>query len=212
MGLDWNPGPKSKPGLEAEFEALLKKLLSKKWCWNRVAKTRRFKEIAQSAFDTLEAPTVGLDAEATIWAHQQFEKRTDKSLTEDQFVSKMAGFRVLSLVPPCDGLPRYTNAPLGGYVDAYAFRGQFLKDCSEIIGEKLIDEAWNSKLPTETMAYGHALLKCASNYATLHQIDLDLVHDAEDPDSSEAHLDIVQAAGRWCVFWGERGHWLEAYF
>ncbi len=101
---------------------------------------------------------------------------------------------------------------MGGYVEPYAFRGQFLKDCTEIVGEELVNEAWGSKRPGETTAYGHALLKCASEYAQSHQINLDSVHAAEDPDSPESHLDITQAAGRWCIFWGERGHWLEAYF
>lgn len=33
----------------------------------------------------------------------------------------------------------------------------------------------------------------------------------DDPDSIEFHIDVVAAAGRWCRFWGERGHWLDAY-
>lgn len=212
MGLDWNPGPRAKPGFETEFETLWGKIVPHKWCWNRAAKIRRFKEITQPAFDTLKTPTVGLDEEATAWAHRQFEKRADKTLTEDQFVSRMAGFRVLSLTPPCDGLPRYSNGCPGGYVEAYAFRGQFLKGCGEIAGDELVDGAWKSKRPAETTAYGHALLKCASDYARLHHINLDAANDAEDPDSTEARLDVLRAAGRWCVFWGERGHWLEAWF
>ena len=31
----------------------------------------------------------------------------------------------------------------------------------------------------------------------------------DDPDSAEAKLDAALAAGRWCVFWAERGHGLE---
>lgn len=212
MGLDWNPGPKAKPGFEAEFESLWRKLLSKKWCWNRKAKTRRFGEITESAFDTLKAPTVGVDAEATAWARQQAEKRTNKSLSVEEFVSSMTGYRVLALVPPCDGLPRYTNSVLGGYVDAYAFRSQFLSDCSAIIGERLLSDAWNSKLPADTIKYGQELLQSSVEFAKSNQIDLSKVHTLDDPDSIEFKLDVVQSAGRWCVFWGERGHWLESYF
>ena len=135
MGLDWNPGPKAKPGCEAEFEKLWRKLHSK-LCWDRAGKVRRFGEITIGAIDTLSASTVGVDAAATGWARQQFDNRADRALTEEQFVSGMTGIRVLALVPPCDGLPRYTNGSPGGYVEAYAFRGQFLEDCSVIIGEQ----------------------------------------------------------------------------
>ncbi|MEP6672208.1 MAG: hypothetical protein ABJF10_23800 [Chthoniobacter sp.] len=211
MGLDWNPGPKAKPGGEAEFEKLWRKLHSK-WCWRRAAKVRRFGEVTLTAFDTLGVPAVGADAAATEWARQQAVHRVDKSLTEEQFVRGMNGFRALALVPPCDGLPRYTNGSPGGYVEAYAFRGQFLKDCTAIIGPELLNAAWNSKAPADTVAYGRALLQRASAFATAQHIDLATVHLAEDPETDEFHLDVVQSAGRWCVFWGERGHWLEAYF
>src|SRR3954469_8770743 len=153
MGLDWNPGPKAKPGCEAEFEQLWRKLQSPR-DWAHDAMVRRFGEITLTAFDTLGVPTVGIDAPATEWARQQFARRVDKSLTEEQFLSGMKGFRVLALVPPCDGLPRYTNGHPAGYVEAYAFRGKFLEDCTEIIGPELLSSAWNSKLPPETVAFG----------------------------------------------------------
>ena len=211
MGLDWNPGPKAKPGCEAEFDQLWRKLHGG-WCWRRGAKVRRFREITLTAFDTLGAPVVGTDAAATEWARQLFDGRVDKSLTEEQFLRGMSGFRVLALVPRCDGLPRYTNGSPGGYVEAYAFRGQFLRDCTAIIGTELLESAYQSKLPADTVSYGRTLLQRASAFATAHQIDLATVHLPEDPESNEFHLDAVQSAGRWCVFWGERGHWLDAYF
>ncbi|HEY3898804.1 MAG TPA: hypothetical protein VGM54_09340 [Chthoniobacter sp.] len=144
--MDWNPGPKAKPGKEAEFEILWRKLHGG-WCWFRKAKVRRFKEMTDSAFDTLQTPTIGVDEAATEWARAQFERRVDKSLTEKEFLGRMHGFRVLGLVPPCDGLPRYTNGSPGGYVEAYAFRAQFLRDCTDIIGETLLDSAYQSKHP-----------------------------------------------------------------
>ena len=107
MGLDWNPGPKAKAGYEAEFEKLWRELHSKSCL--RDAKVRGFGEITAHPFDTLGAPTVHVDAAATEWVRQQFDNRVDKSLTEEQFLSGMTGFRVLPLVPHCDGLPRYTN-------------------------------------------------------------------------------------------------------
>jgi hypothetical protein len=211
MGLDWNPGPKAKPGHEAEFGRLWRKLHSK-WRWRRDADLRRFGEITMTAFDSLDTPTVGTDESATNWARKQFENRVDKTLTEEQFVRGMTGFRVLALVPRCDGLPRYTNGSPGGYVETYAFRGEFLRDCIDIIGEPILKSAYKSKPPPETIAFGRELLQRTLAFAATRNIDVSAVHAAEDPDSTEFHLDVVQSAGRWCIFWGELGHWLEAYF
>jgi hypothetical protein len=52
-------------------------------------------------------------------------------------------------VPPCDGLPRYTNGSPGGYVERYSFRAQFLQDCEEELGDDLLATAYESKLPDE---------------------------------------------------------------
>jgi hypothetical protein len=212
MGLDWNPGPKPKPGCEDEFRELWTKLQSKS-CFFRERKIRRFGEITMTAFETLVTPRVGIDSLATDWArHEAFPNRKDKSLTEDVFLQQMHGFYVLNLVPTCDGLPRYTNGYAGGYVERYAFRGQFLTDCTEIIGEELLESGYVSKLPEQTAAYGESLLAAASQFAVARGIDSTKVHLAEEPESIEFRLDVVLAASRWCRFWAARGHWLEAYW
>jgi hypothetical protein len=211
MGLDWNPGPKAQVGCEDEFHKLWAQLHAK-WCFRRSHKLRRFGEITLSAFDTLGTPTVGRDESADEWALQIFPKRQDETLNWQQFYAQMRGFRVLDLVSPCDGIPRYTNGAAGGYVERYAFRAAFLNDCTEIIGNELVASAYQSKLPAETESYGAALLQRAVNFGNARSIDTTLLHMADDPDSAEFHLDVVFSAGRWCRFWGERGHWLDAYF
>jgi hypothetical protein len=211
MGLDWNPGPKAKPSHE-EFRELWTKLHARS-CFFRERKVRRFKEITTTAFDTLAAPRVGFDAAAIEWARTKaFPMRKDKSLTEDVFLRQMQGFRVLDLVPPCDGLPRYTNGEAGGYVEPYAFRGAFLKDCKEIIGDELLESAYTSKLPEDTETYGESLLEAASVFASARDVDCSKIHLADDPESIEFRLDVVFSAGRWCRFWASKGHWLEAYW
>jgi hypothetical protein len=212
MGLDWNPAPKAKPAHEQEFGELWRKLHTK-FCFFQDRKVRRFKEITLTAFETLGTPRVGFDLTATEWAHKEaFPKRVDKSLTEQVFVERMRGFYVLDLVPPCDGIPRYTNGHAGGYVERYSFRGQFLKDCTEIIGKELLESGYDSKLPEDTVAYGGRLLEAASRFAADRSVDVTKIHLAEEPESIEFQLNVVISAGRWCRFWGERGHWLEAYF
>jgi hypothetical protein len=212
MGLDWNPGPKAKPGCEQEFEELWSKLQAK-YCFFRARKVKRFGEITITAFDTLKTPRIGIDAAATDWARKDaFSRRADKSLTEEVFVNSMKGFYVLDLVPPCDGLPLYTNGHAGGYVEKYSFRGQFLQDCTEIIGDEFLESAFHSKSPEDTLAYGTRLLEVGSKFASDRSSDATQIHTAEEPESIEFRLDVVLSAGRWCRFWGERGHWLEAYW
>ena len=48
---------------------------------------------------------------------------------------------------------------------AYAFRGQFLQDCTDIIGETLLEDGYVSKLSDDLMAYGNKLLEAAEEYA-----------------------------------------------
>ena len=151
MGLDWNPGPKAKPGYKLEFEDLWRKLHARS-CFLRGRKVKRFGEITITAFDTLATPRVGFDDAATEWAMKVFPDRKDKSLTEQVFLERMRGFYVLDLVPPCDGLPSYTNGHAGGYVERYSFRAQFLTlDCTDVVGQELIDGAYESKLPQDTI-------------------------------------------------------------
>jgi hypothetical protein len=212
MGLDWNPGPKAKPGHEQEFAELWQKLHAKT-CYFRDRKKRRFAEITLTAFETLNTPRVGFDAAATEWAMREaFPNRVNKSLTEEVFVSQMRGFYVLDIVPPCDGIPRYSNGSAGGYVERYSFRGQFLQDCEAIVGKELFEQGYVSKPPEETAAYGAQLLAAAAKFAEAQNIDTTSIHLVEEPESVEFQLDVVFCAGRWCHFWGERGHWLEAYF
>jgi hypothetical protein len=212
MGLDWNPGPKAKPNHGQEFCELWAELQGES-CVSREQRLTRFREITITAFETLATPRVGFDAAATAWARREiFPRRVDKSLTEDVFLQQMRGFYVLDLVAPCDGLPRYTNGSTGGYAEKYAFRGQFLSNCTEIIGEQLLDSAWVSKLPEDTNSFGQNLLVAAIQFASSHRIDTGKIHLAEDPDSIEFRLDVVFSAGRWCRFWAEKGHWLDAYW
>ena len=211
MGLDWNPGPRPKKEYEDEFERLWKKLQNPN-CWFKKGKEKRFSEITETAFDTLNAPAVGKDPETKAWVVVIFERRVDKSITFDEFEHKMNGFRVLDLVPKCDGIPMYSNGSPGGYVEAYSFRGEFLKDCSDIMGKMIFESAWESKLPEETVVYGRKLINCANEFAEVHGIPKDYVLDPNDLESNVYKADVLMAAGKWCVYWGSRGHWLEAYY
>ena len=44
----------------------------------------------------------------------------------DEWVESLEGMYVVPLVAPCDGVPRYSNGTVAGYVEPFSFRAQFL--------------------------------------------------------------------------------------
>lgn len=264
MGLDWNPGPKPKPGFEGEFRDLFQRIESepatpspepsrsmlggilgalglgggKPAVPERPSKDTmlaRLREISITPFETLGAPQVGSDPAADEWARERYAQQS-ANMSKDRWMSRMKGYYVLDAVPPCDGLPRYTNGQPGGYVEAFSFRADFLKDCEDIVSTELLGEAFESKLDDALVEFGEALLTAAKQYAGQRDIDLDgidadrLIVEAQSkmrnasdgetsesdghnpPEMDELRLDIVRSAGRWCLFWGSRGHLMEAYW
>lgn len=230
MGLDWLPGNRPKPGHEAECEELVRKLSEPEsgssglFFWKnkqagmteaeREAAKARFFEISITAFETLDAPQVGHDAAATEWARKRIRKdKPDMSDADMQTaLDGTAGYYVLDLVPPCDGIPIYSNGPLG-YVENYSFRADFLKGCTGIIGDELLERGYASMVSADFLDYGRTLIRKAEEAASAAGIDIEnLVFDDDDDDSVEFQIHVVQSAGRWCVFWAERGHILDPYW
>ncbi|GAA1814515.1 hypothetical protein GCM10009682_39490 [Luedemannella flava] len=83
-----------------------------------------------------------------------------------------------------------------------------------------------SKLPDDLLEYGRRLLARAEDLAARHGLDplnlvvpdriptLDeIVAGVEPPTtwSVEHRVDVAHSAGRWCVFWAERGHLLDVH-
>jgi hypothetical protein len=134
MGLDWLPGPKVRPGNEAEYAAL-KAALDRWFCWGRKSKQARLAELTVKSWETLGAPVVGRDASATEWARKNFENRSNRKLDLSGWLQQLDGLPVLELARPSDGLPEYTNGGPGEYLGEESFRAQFLKDCIDIIGD-----------------------------------------------------------------------------
>ena len=85
---------------------------------------------------------------------------------------------------------------------------------AEIITE-LVESAWVRKTPAQLLAYGEALLERARAYAAEHGLE-DLEHQYLPPEVDEDHpasrAHIAFSAGKWCVYWGSRGHWLDVWF
>jgi hypothetical protein len=126
---------------------------------------------------------------------------------------------VLRLVS-CDGVPYYSNGGLYDDIDQTSFRGAFLNACGDVLAKDLLNDAWNHKTPEQAVSYGRALLAAADTAEAsgaapqprggfLSRIGLG---KKKTPIGMAEQLDIVRSAGRWFVFWGERGHPIRAWF
>lgn len=229
MGLDWLPGNKPKPGHEAECAELVRKLSEPEAesgglaFWKkreglteeeREDVRERFFEISVTAFETLDAPQVGHDSHATEWARKRIlADNPDMSDADLQAaLDETAGYYVLDLVPPCDGIPIYSNGPLG-YVENYSFRADILKSCLDVIDEDLLERGFSNLMQDQFLEYGRTLIRKAEEAAAANGIDIEnLVFEDDDDESLEFHIHVVLCAGRWCVFWAERGHILDSYW
>ena len=116
-------------------------------------------------------------------------------------------------------MPKYSNGGLYEGADETSFRGAFLNDCQDVLGKELLNEAWNHKYSREAVAYGKALLAAADAAEAATTVKrrktilsrLGITKESESAPIAD-QLDIVRAAGRWFVFWGERGHPIRAWF
>jgi hypothetical protein len=223
MGLDMRPMGKPKAGFEKRFKQIMKiiqgeekqevsffdKLKGKKIKTKDELLEEWFANQIQS-YETIKAPQVGKDEEANNWIKKKYEE-TDKKNTLNDFVNEHNGFFVIELAKEKDGVPVYIS--MGQ--DENVFRGQFLQDCEDLIGEELVSEAWNTKLGVETLDYGNRLMKIATTIATEKKLEYlreQRVPPETDETSLESKLHIVFSLAKWLIFYGENGHGYEADF
>ena len=225
MGLDWNPIGRPKPGSEGEFDDLFRLLTSPEKPTltalllgagslrrRREQMRQRFLALQITPYETLAAPRVGSDDAADRWVQDQFARRKDQSLSQAAFMRLMQGYYVLDLLPPCDGLPVYSNSGLNGGAERYSFRAQFLRDCREILGKALLEEAYRHHRAVELVGFGRKLERCATDFAQRNGVAA-ILDERQPPAETEgpaAKAHILIAAARWCLFWGEGGHGMEA--
>lgn len=216
MGLDLIVEGCAKPGHEPEWLGTVERAFSDEEL--SAEEIERFSEISIPAYERLGAPRVGYDKAADDWI-----VKVRKAETPDEVAAVLKDFHghyALELVSS-DRLPRYRP---GGYegVDETTFRGQFLAHCEDVLRKELIDKAWNHKLPDAAAAYGRELLAAAEAAAKAGAPPepkprrglLSWLGGAKKGSelSFDEQLDVVQAAGRWFVFWGERGHPIRAWY
>ncbi len=223
MGLDMRPMGKPKPGFEERFKqifwilqgaekqkiSLLDKLKGKK----EFSKDELLKEWFENqipSYETIKAPRVGRDKEADEWIKQKYLE-SDKSKSESDFIRDFDGYYVIELAKELDGVPMYISMQ----EDKNVFRGQFIQDCTDLIGENLVNEAWETKLADSALDYGKRLMAIADKIAS--QKGFQYLKDQRMPpdsneESVESKLHIVFSLAKWLIFYGKNGHGYEAYF
>jgi hypothetical protein len=215
MGLDLIVEGCAKPGHEDEWRQLLERSFADKELSK--AEAARFQEISIPGYERIGAPRVGHDNAANQWI---LEARNAKTPEDVAAVSKQfEGYYVVRLVE-CDGVPKYSHGGLYDGVDETSFRGAFLNDCEDVLSKELLNDAWNHKLPEAAVLYGKTLLAAADAAEAAGKASarrrtllsrLGLAKKSE-PVAIADQLDIVRAAGRWFIFWGQLGHPIRAWF
>jgi hypothetical protein len=215
MGLDLTVEGCAKPGYEQEWHHLL--VLSFADEELSEAEVARFQAISIPGYQRIGAPQVGFDDAANEWILKARNPETPEEATA--VLKEFEGYYVVRLVE-CDGVQKYSNGGLYTGADETSFRGSFLDDCKDVLSKDLLNDAWNHKFPEEAVTYGKALLAAAEAVESAGRTPkrrltllarLGMTKEQE-PVAIAEQLDIVRAAGRWFVFWGERGHAIRAWF
>jgi hypothetical protein len=215
VGLDLVVEGSAKPGHEAEWRRMLERSFAGEEPSRE--EIEHFQEISIPGYQRIGAPQVGFDSAADTWIIEVQGAKTPEDAAA--VLREFHGYYVLRLVG-CDGVPTYSNSGWYDGVDDTSFRGAFLKDCADVLSKDLIDDAWNSKMPEQATSYGQALLAAADAAEVAVRTPkprrtflsrLGLAKTAEPLEIAE-QLEIARAAGRWYIFWGERGHAIRAWF
>lgn len=212
MGLDLRPLGKAKLGYEDRFNEIFDLLRENVKRSDEESRKilDEFFAIQIEPYVTMKAPQVGIDKEATEWALKKHQE-SKETHPQDKSLKFVEGFYVVELAKEKDALPRYIS-PVG---EKHVFRGQFLEDCIDLIGEKLAREAWVTKSASEALDYAERLLKVSDSIAKVHNLEyLSIQYDIPSfpPKKLESNLHIVYSLIRWLKFYAGNGHGYEACF
>ena len=204
MGLDIRPLGKPKPGFESKYSELFQKITNDDF--GKQTKEEILNEwfgIQIQSYETLKAPRVGEDKDANDWIVKKYQE-TNKVVSLADFIKQHQGYYVLELSKEMDGIPVYISFNQ----DKNVFRGEFLKDCTDLIGEDLVAEAWETKLADETLDYGNRLMQIAEKIS--HENNMMYLKNQRSPvdeeESLESKLHILFSLSKWLIFYGKNGH------
>lgn len=213
MGLDMRPLSKPKTGKEQRFYELYSLIPSENLSSDqREQLLEEWFALGIPSYETIKAPQVGRDAQADAWLREQYDADDNPDKPPfDEVYQDYQGYYVIKLAPEQDSVPVYRAFGQ----DENVFRGQFLADCQELIGEDLLNEAWSNHLAEEAVDYAQRLIAAVTPTAQQHGLEYlkDQYEPPEaEPESLESQLHIVYSLARWLIFYGSRGHGYEADF
>ena len=213
MGLDMRPLSKPKAGKEQRFYELYSLIPSENLSPDqREQLLKEWFALGIPSYETIKAPQVGRDAQADAWLREQYDADDNPDKPPfDEVYQDYQGYYVIELATEQDSVPVYRAFGQ----DENVFRGQFLADCQELIGEDLLNEAWSNHLAEEAVDYAHRLIAAVTPAAQQHGLEYlkDQYEPPEaEPESLESQLHIVYSLARWLIFYGSRGHGYEADF
>ncbi len=229
MGLDLEVLGRAKPGHEEEWQRLMQKLYNGRELSDEEAE--RGSNISIPDYASIGAPRVGEDPAADAWMLER--KPDDSPLSDEEFLREMKGYYVVSLLlGKCDGVPRYSHGDINPELEATSFRGKFISDCEGLLDDDLRTRCFTQTMrPEEAIDYGKALLASADNPwvepppyqpppppRTLLDWLLGRWPEPPEPEPPataeeiEEEREMLRAAGRWYIFWGERGHPIWAWW
>ena len=187
--------------------SFLEKLSGKKYPTKDELLEEWFANQIQS-YEKIKAPQVGKDLEADNWIKEKHNELDEKP-SLDEFLKDHKGLYAIELAKEKDGIPVY----IAMGQDENVFRGQFLTDCVDLIGEELVNEAWETKLADEALDYGNRLMTIADQIAQKHNLEYlkeQRIPSDVDEESVESKLHIVYSLAKWLIFYGKNGHGYEA--
>lgn len=223
MGLDMRPMGKPRPGFEKRFVEIFEMVTKDKFpqpsfveklkgrrCQTKEVLLQEWFANQIPTYETIKAPKVGRDKDADEWIRSKYNE-LDEKLPFEQFLKEHEDYYVINLATEQEGVPIYIA--LGQ--DENVFRGQFLQDCIDLIGEDLVNEAWETKQADQALDYGNRLMATADKLAKEHNLEYlktqRLAPDT-DEDAMESKLHIVYSLAKWLIFYGKNGHGYEADF
>lgn len=207
MALDWEPLPKPKLGQEREFEDLFHKLEGARG-QRRERLLEWFANASEPAFTQIGAPRVGYDEEADEWLVKRVEKQ-QRTAELDEIRREMRGYCVLTLLPPCDGFPVYSNYITSDSLERYAFNALLVTAEREIIGDALFERAHTAMLPEGLAEFAEKLHEVAQRFVLERGLPghVETIREpvfAEGSQERRAH--VLFAAAKWATYWSYRGH------
>ncbi len=233
MGIDLLPMGRPKPGSELEWSEIMERVYRRKDSEKDVA---RLQEICLAPYEVIGAPQVGANAEADKWILDLTKEGRlvgdDSSVSDADVLHSWKGHYVIQLLEGvCDGIPSPTR---GGHVlsrgglfsdefatvDQTSFFGSLLLECDNVLPTTLEGGPPGEIIsPLDALAYGRKLLTAAAEARERPIVEprKGILYwilgrrERNSPHPIAEQIEIVEKAGRWFVFWGERSHPIQIY-